>query len=356
MRRVTTLMLLAIMPACAPVAERDVTERQVADIYWIDVDGGAATLIVTPAGESILIDSGENKDSHAARMHHVAAEVAGLKQIDHFIVTHFHGDHWGGTYKLSQLIPIKNIYDHGIVDNPEGVGDGYAELLSLHQKVTGGQSRTVKAGDTFSLKQSEGLPPVEMLSVASDRQVASSEGASEALNPLCAEKQDPPDRPEFAPSLPENAASIAVLFKYGNFRFLDTGDLTWNVEADLVCPSNLVGTVDLFQISHHGLDASNNTVFVHSIRPRVVVLNNAPRKGAEPVTMQTLKTSPDLETIWQMYRNVRTGPELNTGPEFIANKGSESGGEFIKATIQPDGAFSVQLGESGFSKQYVPKD
>ncbi len=356
MQRVTTFMFLAIMSACAPVAEREVTERQVTDIYWIDVDGGAATLIVTPAGESILIDSGENKDSHAARMHHVAAEVAGLKQIDHFIVTHYHGDHWGGTYKLNQLIPIEKIYDHGFVDNPEGVGDGYPELLSLYQKVTGGHSQTVKAGDTFSLKQSDGLPPVDMVSVASDRQVAPSDSASEMPNPLCADKRDPPDRPEFAPSLPENAASIAVLFKYGNFRFLDTGDLTWDVEADLACPSNLVGTVDLFQISHHGLDASNNTVFVHSIRPRVVVLNNAPRKGAEPVTMQTLKTSPGLETFWQMYRNVRTGPELNTDPQFIANKNSESGGEFIKATIQPDGAFSVQLGESGFGKKYQPKN
>ena len=313
-------MLLAVMSACAPVAERDVPEREVTDIYWIDVDGGAATLIVTPAGESILIDSGENKDSHAARMHHVAAEVAGLKQIDHFIVTHYHGDHWGGTYKLSQLIPITNVYDHGFVDNPEGVGDGYSELLSLHQKVTGGQSRTVKAGDAFSLKQSEGLPPVEMLSVASFRKVASSDGASEALNPLCAEKPDPSDRPEFAPS-PENAASIAVLFKYGNFRFLDTGDLTWDVEAELACPSNLIGTVDLFQISHHGLDASNNTVFVHSIRPRVVVLNNAPRKGAEPVTMQTLKTSPGLETIWQMYRNERNGPGAKHRPGVHRQQG-----------------------------------
>ena len=153
------------------------------------------------------------------------------------------------------------------------------------------------------------------------------------------------------------AFAAAVISRCSRWlRFGRSRPATWNVEADLACPSNLVGTVDLFQISHHGLDASNNTVFVHSIRPRVVVLNNAPRKGAEPVTMQTLKTSPGLETIWQMYRNVRTGPELNTDPQFIANKGSESGGEFIEATIQPDGAFSVQLGESGFSKQYVPKD
>jgi hypothetical protein len=189
--------------------------------------------------------------------------------------------------------------------------------------------------------------------IASSAKVAARDKASSGPNPLCAQRENAPHRPEFNQHHAENAASIAVLLNYGQFSFLDTGDLTWDVEEQLVCPENLIGTVDLFQVSHHGLDASNNPVFVHSIRPRVVVVNNAPRKGAEPKTMKTLQTSPGLETIWQMYRNVRTGPELNTDPPFIANQGA-GGGEFIKASAQPNGSFSVQIGLSGTRKEYSP--
>ena len=328
-------------------------QPQATEIYWIDVDGGAATLIVSPSGESILIDAGENDDRHARRIYHVATKVAGLKQIDHFIVTHFHSDHFGGAYKLSRLIPLKNIYDHGIVPNPVGVDRFYEELIPLYRKVTQGRSRKVKPGDSLRLKQSSGLPPLVMQVIASSAKVAARDKASSGPNPLCAQRENAPHRPEFNQHHAENAASIAVLLNYGQFSFLDTGDLTWDVEEQLVCPENLIGTVDLFQVSHHGLDASNNPVFVHSIRPRVVVVNNAPRKGAEPKTMKTLQTSPGLETIWQMYRNVRTGPELNTDPPFIANQGA-GGGEFIKASAQPNGSFSVQIGLSGTRKEYSP--
>ena len=348
--------LLKLFCLCPFLAASLTAQPQALDIYWIDVDGGAATLIVTPSGESVLIDAGENDDRHAARIYDVATKVAGLKQIDHFVVTHFHSDHFGGTYKLSRLIPLKNIYDHGIVPNPVGVDRSYKELMPLYQKVTRGHSRNVKAGDSLKLKQSPGLPPVVMQCVASFGKIASTDKASSSPTPLCGKKQSAPHRPEFNQYHGENAASIVFLLKYGQFSFLGTGDLTWDVEEQLVCPVNLIGPVDLFQVSHHGLDASNNPVFIHSIRPRVVVINNAPEKGAEPTTMKTLQTSPGLETIWQMYRNVRTGPELNTDRQFIANDGTRGGGEFIKASAQPNGDFSVQIGLSGTRKEYLPSD
>ena len=343
------LLCLIFLLAASLTAQPQATE-----IYWIDVEGGAATLIVSPSGESILIDAGENDDRHARRIYNVATKVAGLKQIDHFVVTHFHSDHFGGVYKLSRLISLKNIYDHGIVPNPVGVDRFYEELILLYRKVTKGRSRKVKSGDTFRLKQSPGLPPLVMQVMASFSKVATRDKASSGPNSLCAKREDAPHRPEFNQHHDENAASIVVLLNYGKFSFLDTGDLTWDVEEQLVCPENLMGTVDLFQVSHHGLDASNNPVFVHSIRPRVVVMNNAPQKGAEPKTTQTLQSSQGLETIWQMYHNVRTGPELNTNPRFIANLGIGSSGEFIKASAQPDGAFSVQIGRSGTRKEYFP--
>ena len=141
------------------------------------------------------------------------------------------------------------------------------------------------------------------------------------------------------------------MLAYGKFSFLDTGDLTWEMEAELVCPVNRVGAVDLFQISHHGLDSSNNPVLIESIRPRVVVINNAPAKGAEPETMKTLMGVGGIETLWQVHRNLRTGPELNTQPRFIANPEGEAG-QFIKASVQADGTFSVQIGREGTLESY----
>ena len=143
-----------------------------------------------------------------------------------------------------------------------------------------------------------------------------------------------------------------LLLSFGDFSFLDTGDLTWELEAELVCPVNRVGKVDLFQISHHGLDSSNNPVLIESIRPRVVVVNNAPKKGAEPETMKTLMRVEGIETIWQVHRNLRTGPELNTQPRFIANPEGEAG-QFIKASVRADGTFTVQVGKDGAPESYA---
>src|SRR5438034_9517238 len=94
-------------------------------------------------------------------------------------------------------------------------------------------------------------------------------------------------------------------------------------------PFEDVGTVDLYQTDSHGLDVSNNPVLVDSIRPRVVVVNNGPMKGAELNTMRTLKSNAGIETLWQVHRNIRAGPELNTDPRFIANLEATCRGDFI---------------------------
>src|SRR5213076_1146781 len=96
------------------------------DIYWIDSEGGGSTLIVTPAGESVLIDSGNPGGRDSKRIHHVAAEVAGLKKLDHLVTTHFHIDHFGGAAELSELIPVGEVFDNGVPEhNPDGGEDGW---------------------------------------------------------------------------------------------------------------------------------------------------------------------------------------------------------------------------------------
>jgi hypothetical protein len=173
--------------------------------------------------------------------------------------------------------------------------------------------------------------------------------AGSQVNPVCGKEES--SRPD--PT--ENAKSIVLKLQYGNFTFLDGGDLTWDKEAQLVCPINRAGTIDLFQINHHGLDLSSNPVLLKSISPRVVVVNNGPDKGPEPHCVKTLRDVPSIETVWQIHRNIMTGPELNTDPQFIANKDVKCKAQFIEAQVQANGTYSVQISQGGTRKEYGPR-
>src|SRR3954471_11480964 len=81
------------------------------DIYWIDAEGGGATLIVTPAGESVLVDTGNPGPRDAGRIHKVATEQAKLTQIDYLVTTHYPADHFGGAADLAKLMPVRTVYD-----------------------------------------------------------------------------------------------------------------------------------------------------------------------------------------------------------------------------------------------------
>lgn len=341
-------MLSAVLTVLLSLASPSVPQPMPLHIYWIDVEGGGATLIVTPAGESILVDAGWNLDRDAARIYEVATKVAGVHEIDYFIATHWHADHYGGAIKLSQRIPIKKFYANG--PYPDNVADdpAFPTLMPQYKALVGEHSVTLTAGGALPIQQASSGPPLRVHVLAAGRKVA---GRSATPNPACAETE----HPAFDPS--QNAESIVLLLRYGKFTFFDGGDLTRAVEEKLVCPGNLVGTVELFQINHHGLDKSNSPVLVHSIQPRVVVINNGPQKGAEPKSMKALFSTPSIETIWQIHKNLQPGEQLNTKPEFIANQQDEAGGkaEFIQATAEPDGGFSVQIGTSGTRKSYPPR-
>ncbi len=315
------------------------------DIYLVDVEGGAATLIVTPFGESILIDNGNPGTRDAERIYQ-AARAASLTKIDHFIATHWHLDHYGGTEELAKRIPIKNFYDHGIPEKTIDDPNNFPRLIAAYKTASKGKSRTLRAGDKVRLKQPRYEPKIELLTlVAMQQTIPDRPGAPE--NPVAKEHKD------IDPDTSDNANSLGFRLKYGDWTFLDLGDLTWNTEVKLISPTDKVGPIDVYLTTHHGLNVSNNPVVMKTVRPRVAIFNNGPRKGGHPDVTNALRAVPGMQAIWQLHRNVTVGPELNTTPEFIANHEEQCRGEYIKLSVEPDAKYyTVQIGSNGTSRRY----
>ncbi|OHB66328.1 MAG: hypothetical protein A2Y77_15095 [Planctomycetes bacterium RBG_13_62_9] len=319
------------------------------DIYFLDMAGGGSTLIVTPLGESILIDTGSLRPEHrdADRILR-ACEDAGLQQIDYLVTTHFHSDHFGAILEVSQRIPVKCFIDKG-TRAPASDGDNKwsNELYPLYEQATKSNVKTIRAGDDIPLKNDPAgkLPKIALHCVASDKKVEGFSGDTDAsVDGLKMERADDSD----------NARSIALLLTYGQFRFFAGGDITWNVEHHLSQPVNRIGKVDLYQVTHHGLDLSNNTLLLKALDPTVAVSMNGPRKGIMPRTFKDLTALPNLKALYQIHYNTQYGDTGNTKPEFIANpKDNPNQGEFIKASVHPNkGTFTIQIGPNGPKRAY----
>lgn len=316
------------------------------DIYFIDTEGGAATLLVTPRGESVLIDCGNPGARDAERIHKVASEQAGLKALDHLVITHWHGDHYGGAARLSQLLPIKNWYDHGIPESLSEDRTNFPNMIQAYKTASAGKSRALRPGDTLTLRQPDGQPPLAMKCLCSSGDVIA-EPADAKANPVAAEH-----KPQ-AEDTSDNARSLGFLINFGDFRFLDLGDLTWNIEYKLVHPSDKIGPVDVYQVTHHGLESSNNPVLIKTVRPRVAICNNGATKGGHPFVISTLRRVPDLQAIYQLHRNIKSSPQDNTDPEFIANSEQQCKGESIRLEVAPDArSYSVTVGSNGRPRRY----
>jgi len=317
------------------LASVSIAQQRSMSIYWVDVEGGAATLLVTPLGESVLFDAGDDTDRDASRIFAVASKHAGLKRIDHLVVSHWHPDHYGGAARLMQRIPVDRIYNRPIPPSiPEDPDPKrFPRMIADFRKAMGDRGSTIGAGFLLPLKGST----VAIRCVAGDRKVAVTKAKA---NPDCS--QMVPAEPDKT----DNANSLAFTIAYSKFSMFTGGDLTKDVEQKLVCPANLVGPVTLYQTDAHGMDVGSDPTFLRGLKPRVVVVNNGPRKGAEPATMKTLFSVPSIEAVWQMHENLRNDGGRNTDAILIANREEYCSARFIKAVVAPGGSFTIAAGDA----------
>ncbi|MCM3879811.1 MAG: MBL fold metallo-hydrolase [Vicinamibacterales bacterium] len=380
MRIILALLLATGLAAAVPVAAQTATKTL--QIYYIDTEGGQSTLFVSPSGETLMVDAGNPGGRDTDRIMLAVAD-AGVKQIDHLVLTHYHGDHAGGLAELAKRIPIKHFYDHG----PSVEARGREEFQAMYQQLYANVPHTVsKPGDKIAIA---GLD-VTVVSSAGQVLKTNLPGAGRP-NPACS---------TFVPKDlsavfdPDNAQSVGFVMAYGRFRTIDLGDLTWSQEGELMCPANRLGTVDLYLVSHHGINQSNSAALVHGVQPRVAIMNNGTRKGGAVETFQTLEASPGLEDLWQLHWSYNVTVEHNAAGAFIANiddnqtiadvltappppprgagapggrgGGGGAGGRgnpaaahtpayWIKVTAQPNGTFTVTNTRNGFSKTYKSK-
>ena len=324
------------------------------DVYFIDVEGGQSTLFVTPAGQSLLVDTGWAGARDAGRIADVAKQ-AGITQIDYLVTTHYHGDHVGGAVDLASRIPIKTFVDHGpSAEETRSVPQNYAAYLTVREK---GQHILAKLGEHLPIKGAD----FQIVSAAAETISKPLSGAGKA-NALCADFQ-PKDEVKDPLIAGENKQSVGMVISLGKFRMVDFGDLTWNKEHDLACPNNLVGTIDLYVVSHHGQDISSLPMMVQAMHPRVAVMDNGAKKGGAIATFETLKKSPGLEDLWQLHYAVDAS-DHNSPEGFIANLGvggtpatgvpDEGTVYSIKVAARADGSFTVTNTRNGNHKDYGP--
>ena len=331
------------------------------DIYFIDVDGGAATLLVTPERKSVLIDSGwpGRDDRDPKRIVHVLRNVAGLERIDHLVTTHWHTDHFGGVEGLAKLVPIDRFWDRGLpedgtagLDFPDGP-KSEDPLGIAYRRASQGKRKALKSGDTLPL----GNQISAMVLTSGGKVYREDDDLSKPINRFC--ENSPADLPVDGS---DNARSLTLIFRFGNFDFLDCGDLTWNIEKKLVCPVDRIrlsdpkqrqdNVVDLFQVTHHGMDISNHPTLLKTIQPTVAVMDNGPKKGGAPATVKLMVSQPSIKAFYQLHKNAATGAEENTSPDLIANS-DPVGGQFIKVSVVPDGSkYTVQIGGNGVAKEF----
>ena len=315
--------------------------------------GGAATLIVTPERESVLIDSGWPglEDRDPKRIVHVLKDVAGLDHLDHLVTTHWHMDHFGGVEGLSKRVRIGHFWDRGCPTRTPPTATGPTSPTARRPTTRSGSptARRARASGTV-LKAGDTLP----LRATSRRVVLASGGKviDGAAAPATRSARRP--RPTSPRTRADNARSLALRFRLGKFDFLDCGDLTWNVEKQLVCPVDRIGPIDLFQVTHHGMDISNHPTLLRTIEPTVAVMDNGPSKGGRRRRSKLLKSMPSIQAAYQLHKNAATGPDENTDPALIANRDPEAASSSGRGRRRM-GRNNVRIGAGRGEKEFSTK-
>jgi beta-lactamase superfamily II metal-dependent hydrolase len=342
-----SLALAALVPAgWAQGSGQAAAGRQHLLIYAIDVEGGQATLLVSPTGASLLVDTGWPNDSgqtgrDAGRIQ-AAMKDAGITRIDHVLITHFHTDHVGGVPELVKHVQVGEFLDHGV--NREDSDITRHDYAAYLKAIEGKPRRIVHPGDTIAIS---GLETIVI--TADGEHIARVPGVKPEANPYCASE------PKWDLDETENPRSTGILVRYGKFRFLDLGDLTKAKEIPLVCPENLIGRVDLYLVDHHGFNLSNAKAFVDAIRPRVAIMDNGAHKAGSPEAWQTVHESPGMEDLWMLHTAEGSDAAHNSAEPLIANLKGGADGAYLKVVAEADGSFSVTNSRTGMTKSYAAR-
>jgi beta-lactamase superfamily II metal-dependent hydrolase len=332
---VYALPLLLAMPA--------LRAADTLDIYVIDTEGGKSVVIQSPGGESMLVDAGNpTRDDRDTKRIVSAAQAMGIKQFDYIVCTHYDGDHVANITNVDAQIPGRIFVDHG-KPLPTATTPSVPRDYTNYLKMVGSRTRViVKPGDVIPLKG------VDVTVVTANGEVLAKPlpGGGQPNEFAAEAKPEPIDDWD-------NAGSIGLFYQFGKFRMLDLADLLQLMECKLMAPTNLVGSVDLLMVSHHGLKLSNSKLLVHPLHPKVAIMNNGPRKGGEAQVFDVYKSSPGFVDMWQAHFSP-TIAEKNSPPDFIANLTDPCEGKSIKVSAQRDGTFTVTNLRNGFSKTYKP--
>jgi len=315
-------------------------------VYFVDVEGGQATLFVTPVGESLLIDTGwDGFCGRDADRIVAAAKDAGLSKIDYVLITHYHSDHVGGVTQLAARIPIGTFIDHGENSDPKDAAtltgwNAYQKLLAegKYKRIS------VKPGDALPFRGA---------------QFVIVNGAGKVLEkPLStAGEQNSNCKPTPLPPADhtENEYSLGLVMNFGKLRLVDLGDLPWAKELELMCPVNKLGKADIYVATHHGLFFSGSPALVHGIAPRVAIMENGAKKGGSPSAWDIINSSPGLAAIYQLHWSDEGGRDHNSAPEFLANLAGPDTGYYLKLTAYPNGDFEILNTRTGKTVHYPPQ-
>jgi beta-lactamase superfamily II metal-dependent hydrolase len=340
-----TLSAVALLFLSAPQsaqAQAKTPERLL--IYSIDVEGGQSTLLVSPSGASLLVDTGwPNHDGRDAERIQAAMKDAGITRIDHVLITHYHTDHVGGVPELIKRIPVGEFLDHG--PNQEDSDVTRHDFAAYLKAIEGKPRRIIHPGDTIQ------IPGLSIVVLAADGEhISAVPGIKPQPNSYCATERKWPADPS------ENARSAGILVTFGKFRFLDLGDLTGAKEVALVCPNNPIPPIDLYLVDHHGMNLSNSRALVDAIHPRVAIMNNGAHKAGMPEAWQTVHDSPGMEDLYMVHTAEGSDAAHNSPEALVANpKGSAADGAYFKVVASPTGSFSVTNSRTSQTKEYRRK-